>query len=331
MQYEKRIRKSPAVVVLFLAFMLIAPDISAKTLKFGHFASTTDTVHQATLKFAELVAQKTDGGLTVEVFPAGQLGKGKAIIQAARMGSIDIASTGNPYYTGVEPALNVLDLPYLFNGFDHVYKVLDGPIGKEIGALLEKHNLKELGFLEIGFRNITNNKHQIKSAADLKGLKIRVTPNPAHVQAFKLLDAIPTPMAFGEVYMALKTGAVDGQENPITLIHGSKFYEVQKYLSLTYHAYTTCHVTMNLRTFNALPESQQDALLEAMHEAAIFHRKLNRELETKLLDEMSSAGMQIERNPDRAGIARVVQQKTQEQYAEKYGWDLINKIKAIAK
>lgn len=309
--------------------VVMAPAAQAMKLKFGHTMSVNDTMHMGVLKFAELVKAKTNGEITVDVYPASQLGKDKAIIQSARMGSIDIAMTGNPFYTGTEASLNVLDLPYLFRDFDHVYKVLDGPIGQEIGAKMEKHGLKELGFMEIGFRNLTNNKRQVKGPADFKGIKVRVTPNPAHVQAFQLLDAVPTPMPFGEVYMALKTGAVDGQENPITLIYGQKFYEVQKYLSLTYHAYSTSHVTMNLKKYKKLSPAHQKALVEAMKEAAVYHRQLNRDLEAKLLKEMASKGLQIEMNPDRKAIAAVVQQKTQEKYAEKFGWDLINKIKAV--
>ena len=184
---------------------------------------------------------------------------------------------------------------------------------------------------KIGFRNLTNNTRQVREPADFKGLKIRVTPNPAHVLAFQLLGAVPTPMPFGEVYMALKTGAVDGQENPITLIYGQKFYEVQKYLSLTYHAYSTSHVTMNLKEFESLSPDHQKALLDAMKEASAYHRQLNRKLEATLLKDMQDAGLQVEMEPDRAAIAAVVQQKTQEQYAAKFGWDLINKIKAAGK
>jgi len=319
------------LIAVVLGLMLLVPQAQAQKLKLGHTMSVNDTMHQGTLKFAELVQAKTNGEITVDVFPASQLGNDKAIIQGARMGSLDIAMTGNPFYTGTEAALNVLDLPYLFKDFDHAYQVLDGPIGQEIGAMLEKHGLKELGFIEIGFRNLTNNKRQVKGPDDFKGIKVRVTPNPAHIQAFQLLGAVPTPMPFGEVYMALKTGAVDGQENPITLIYGQKFYEVQKYLSLTYHAYSTSHMTMNLKKFQGLKPEQQNALIEAMKEAAVYHRKLNRDLESKLLEEMKAAGLQIEMEPDRAAISAVVQQKTQESYAEKYGWDLINKIKAAQK
>jgi len=320
------------ILIPLCVFLFFIPGAhAALKLKLAHTMSVNDTMHQGTLKFAELVKEKTNGEITVDVFPTSQLGNDKAIIQGARMGSIDIAMTGNPFYTGTEPALNVLDLPYLFKDFAHAYRVLDGPIGKEIGAMLEKHGLKELGFMEIGFRNLTNNKRQVKEPADFKGIKVRVTPNPAHVQAFQLLGAVPTPMPFGEVYMALKTGAVDGQENPITLIYGQKFYEVQKYLSLTYHAYSTSHVTMNLKKFNSLEPAHQKALIEAMQEASEYHRQLNRKLEATLLKEMEAAGLQIEMEPDRAAIAAVVQQPTQEKYAEKFGWDLINKIKAAGK
>jgi len=326
----KNFKWFPCIPVLAAALLVISPA-HAMTLKLAHTMSVNDTMHQGTVKFAELVKQKTAGEIIVEVFPTSQLGNDKAIIQGARMGSIDISMTGNPFYTGTEAALNVLDLPYLFKDFDHVYAVLDGPVGARIGALLEKHGLKELGFMEIGFRNLTNNKRQTRKPADFEGIKVRVTPNPAHVQAFQLLGAVPTPMPFGEVYMALKTGAVDGQENPITLIHGQKFYEVQKYLSLTYHAYSTSHVTMNLKKFQGLSPAHQKALLDAMKEAAAFHRKLNRNLEADLLKEMQAAGIQVEAEPDRAAIAKVVQQKTQEKYAEKFGWDLINSIKAVGK
>src|SRR5574341_2356765 len=114
--------------------------------------------------------------------------------------------TGNPFFTSFAAELNVLDLPYLFRDYEHAYKVLDGPLGRDLQAVVEKHNLKGIGFLEIGFRNLTNGKRPVKTAADVKGLKLRVVPNPAHVLAWKLLGAIPTPMPFPEVYLALKTG-----------------------------------------------------------------------------------------------------------------------------
>jgi tripartite ATP-independent transporter DctP family solute receptor len=311
-------------------FLVLLPALSAgaEQAKFAHTMSTSDTMHQAVLKFAELVKAKTNGALEVAVFPSGQLGNDSQILQGARMGSIDMAMTGNPFHTTFEPSLNVLDLPFLFQDFSHAYRVLDGDIGKEVLSRLEKHGLKGLGFLEIGFRNLTNSKRAVKEPGDMSGLKIRVTPNPAHVAAFKLLAAIPTPMPFTEVYMALKTGTVDGQENPTTLIHGQKFYEVQKFMSITMHAYTVSEVSMNLKKFQSLPAAQQKALGEALAEAAVYHRKLNRDLEGSLLKEMEQKGLQVIAEPNRQAFAGVVSKPVQEEYAGKFGWDTINKITA---
>ncbi|MGB9699273.1 MAG: TRAP transporter substrate-binding protein [Thermodesulfobacteriota bacterium] len=318
-------------LILTLIFLVSVISVHAEQLKFAHTMSISDTMHQGVLKFAELVKAKTNGQLEIVVYPAGQLGNDAQILQGVRMGSIDIAMTGNPFHTTFEPSLNVLDLPFLFKDFSHAYRVFDGPIGKEILSRLEKHNIKGLGFMEIGFRNLTNSKRPVKEAADMKGLKIRVTPNPAHIAAFKLLGAIPTPMPFTEVYMALKTGAVDGQENPTTLIHGQKFYEVQKYMSITMHAYTVSEVSMNLKRFQSLSSAHQNVLLEALQEAAIYHRKLNRDLEGKLLKEMEEKGLQVIKDLDRDSFAKLVSKPVQEEYAAKFGWELVNKIVAAGK
>lgn len=317
------------ILTVFLGVTVI--NAHAEQLKFAHTMSISDTMHQGVLKFAELVKARTNGQLEIAVYPAGQLGNDSQILQGVRMGSIDIAMTGNPFHTTFEPSLNVLDLPFLFKDFSHAYQVLDGPIGKDLLARLEKHNIKGLGFMEIGFRNLTNSKRPVKEAGDIKGLKIRVTPNPAHVAAFKLLGAIPTPMPFTEVYMALKTGAVDGQENPITLIHGQKFYEVQKYMSITMHAYTVSEVSMNLKKYKSLSPAHQKVLLEALQEAAAYHRKLNRDLEGNLLKEMEEKGLQVIKEPNRESFAKLVSKPVQEEYAAKFGWEIINKIVAAGK
>lgn len=324
------INKKVLTIFILVTFAWVF-NAKAEQLKFAHTMSISDTMHQGVLKFAELVKAKTNGQLEIAVYPAGQLGNDSQILQGARMGSIDIAMTGNPFHTTFEPSLNVIDLPFLFKDFAHAYRVLDGPIGKELLSRLEKHNLKGLGFMEIGFRNLTNSKRPVKEASDMNGLKIRVTPNPAHVAAFKLLGAIPTPMPFTEVYMALKTGAVDGQENPTTLIHGQKFYEVQKYMSITMHAYTVSEVSMNLKKFQSLSPTHQKVLLDALLEAAIYHRKLNRDLEGKLLKEMQEKGLQVIQEPNRESFAKIVIKPVQEDYAAKFGWETINKIVAAGK
>ena len=241
---------------LFLVCVAVAGfagAASAQTkLRLAHTISPEDAMHLALLEFSKKVAQRTNNAIQVDVFPSGQLGNDPKTLEGVKLGTIDIGMTGNPFFTSFAPEMNAFDLPYLFRDFDHAYKVIDGPIGQELRNGLEKNGMMPIGVLEIGFRNLTNNKKAVKMPDDVKGLKIRTTPNPAHLQAFRLLGANPAPMPITEVYLALKTGAVDGQENPIAHIYALKFHEVQKYMSLTFHAYTMANVVMNLKKFQEL-------------------------------------------------------------------------------
>ncbi|MGO9244022.1 MAG: TRAP transporter substrate-binding protein [Verrucomicrobiia bacterium] len=265
-----------AVLVLCLLGIMQTAEAQVK-LRYAHTISPTDAQSLAVERFAKSVAERTNNAVQIQVFPAGQLGNDMQILDGVRLGTVDIAMTGNPFYTTIAPELNLFDLPYLFRNFDHAYKVLDGPIGVEVRSALEKHGMKPLGILEIGFRNISNNKRPIKVPADLKGLRIRTTPNPAHIQAFRILGANPVPMPITEVYLALSTGTVDGQENLIAHTHDMKFYEVQKYFSLMYHAYTAADVVMNLKKYQDLKPEYQKILHDCLQEAANWERKYNRE------------------------------------------------------
>lgn len=317
-----------AVLVTALLVTGMAGVACAQTkLRFAHTIGLGDTQTLAAEEFAKKVAQKTANAIQIDIFPAGQLGNDIKVMEGVKLGTIDICMAGNPFFTSYSPELNVFDLPYLFRDFEHVYKVLDGPIGTETRLHLEKHGFKALGGLEIGFRNLTNNKRPIKAPEDVKGLKIRTTPNPAHLQAFRLLGANPAPMPFTEVYLALKTGAVDGQENPIAHIYASKLHEVQKYMSLTYHAYTTNVVVMNLKKYHGLRPEHQKALSEALQEATAWERKLNRQIDVEALQKMKASGMQIEENPDREAFRKTVADATAEEYVKKFGRDVLERIK----
>ncbi len=315
------------VLVLLGLAVLAAPGAAQTKFRFAHTIGLGDAQTLATEEFAKKVAQKTNNAIQVELFPAGQLGSDPKVIEGVKLGTIDMGMTGNPFFTSFSPELNVFDLPYLFRDFDHVYKVLDGPIGAEMRRHLEKHGFKALGGLEIGFRNVTNNKRAVRTPDDLKGLKLRTTPNPAHIQAFRLLGANPVPMPFTELYLALKTGAVDGQENPIAHIYSSKFHEVQKHLSLTYHAYTVNVVVMNLRKYQELKPEHQKALHEALHEATVWERALNRKMDVEALAKMKEAGVQVEEQPDREAFRKAVADATADEYVKKFGKDVLERIK----
>jgi tripartite ATP-independent transporter DctP family solute receptor len=313
---------------LCAAVLLIwASQASAQVrLRIAHTTSTTDTQHLAALKMKEIVEAQTKGKVVISVHPAGELGNDPALLEGVRLGTIDIAYTGNPFFTRFEPKLNALDLPYIFKNREHVYRVLDGPIGQQLLASLEKHRMKPLAFWEIGFRHLTNSKHAVKTPKDMEGLKIRTTPNPAHVLAFKLLGAIPTPMPFTEVYMALETHAVDGQENPVYLITANRLHEVQKFMSLTGHAYTTAIVTMSQTKWNALSPEHRKVLLAAAKEAQLYQRELNVKAQGEAMEVLRKAGVTVTEDVDRAAFQAIVAEPVKASYIKEHGAELVNAI-----
>jgi tripartite ATP-independent transporter DctP family solute receptor len=317
-----------AILVGFIIVLTLSGPAGAQVkFRFAHTISTEDAMHRSIVEFAKRLSQKTNDAVKIEIYPSGQLGSDPKILEGIQLGTVDMGMTGNPYFTSFAPEMNVFDLPFLFRDYAHAYKVIDGPIGMELRESLEKHSMKAIGVLEIGFRCLTNNKRPVKVPNDVKGLKIRTTPNPAHLKAFRLLGANPVPMPITEVYLALKTGAVDGQENPVAHIYAQKFYEVQKYMSLTYHAYTLTNVVMNLKKFQTLKPEYQQAMIEAMAEARDWDRKLNRELDGQALDKMKATGMQVEEHPDLEAFQKIVADAAAEDYAKKFGHDILDKIK----
>lgn len=297
--------------------------------RFAHPHPESDSWHKAALRFAELVKQRTDGAIEIQVFGGGVLGNDPTMVNAVRGGSLDIGLTGNPYFTGLAPKLNVLDLPFLFRDRAHVAAVLDGPVGEALRQELNGSNLKALATWDIGWRNLTNNRRAIRTPADLKGLKIRTTPNPAHIKAFTLLGAVPTPMAFTELFTALEMGSVDGQENPVTLILNAKFFEVQKHLTLSRHAFTTGPIVMNKAKFEALPPNLRAILVDTAKETARLQWAMNTETESSSLAELKQHGMQVVETTDREAFRTIVADAVRKDFVDKFGPELPSRIDAV--
>ncbi len=329
--HRRNFIRTLGIAAALAAFVGSFQTANAQTvLRFGHYGTAGDSAYAAADRFAELVAQKTEGTLQVNVFPAGELGNSPTMLEGARLGTIDIVLTGNPYFTGFAPQLNLLDLPFLFQSEEHAYAVLDGPVGQALLGSLNESGLQGLALWEIGFRNLTNAVRPIRAPSDLAGLKIRTTPNPAHVLAFQILGANPTPMPFREVYTALQTGAIDGQENPVNHIYANRLHEVQTHLSLTAHAYTAAPLVMNRGRFAALSGDQQTALVEAALEAAAYERALNAERNDESLQAMIDAGMDVIHAPDVAAFRQAVAEATRAAYIEQHGGDLLAQVVAQA-
>lgn len=297
------------------------------TLKLAHAAPTSDLQQNLSEFFAEEVEKRTNGEVVVQIFPQGQLGNDQQMISGTRSGIIDIQMTGLNNFLGFMPDVGGLLLPYMFKDRQHAYRVLDGEIGQQVNKEFEQYGMKGLGFPENGYRNITNNRKPIRTPEDVVGLKIRTNNSVALNQAFDLLKANPQPMPIAELYTALETNVVEAQEHPIGITYSFKYYEVQKYLSLTEHSYSMLALTMNLKKFNKLTEEQQKVILEVGKEAVDLQRQLSIDKEGEMIEELKAHGMEVNTDVDKAAFQKIVQ-PTWDSYIKDYGDEMIKAIQA---
>lgn len=314
-----------------LAATLAVPlSAQAQTkLRFAHAGPETSSQHLAALEFAKQVKERSQGKLEVQVFPASQLGNDATVIGAVRGGSIDMMMAGSGNFAGLNSRFEVLDIPFLFRDRDHAYKAVDQQVGQELMKVLEPNGLKQLAFWEVGFRSITTKNKAVRTPADVKGLKIRTQPNPVHVQAWKLLGTNPVPMPLSELYSALESGAVDAQEHPIEITYSAKFYEVQKHLTMTRHAFTAMPVVLNKAKFDALPADQQKVLMDAAQDAKSFQRALNQKNEASIIAELRKSGMSVIENFDPAPFKAAMGDELRKTYIAKNGPELLTAVEAI--
>ena len=289
----KSITLKSLLLTAVMLFAFASPALAEVVLKAGHVLAPVHPYHIGMEKFAELVAAKTNGEVKVEVFHSSQLGNERELVEALQMGTTDVCLISTAPMAGFSKDFLVYDLPYLFTSPEQAYAILDGPIGQATLKGIEKVDLIGLGFWENGFRNITNSKLEIKTPEDLKGLKIRTMENKIHMATFRALGADPTPIASGEVFTALQQQTVDGQENPLTGIFTSKYYEVQKYLSLTEHFYSPAPLLIGLEAWNKLSPEQQTAVQAAADEAKAFQRDLNQKEVAQAQKELAARGMTV--------------------------------------
>mgnify|MGYP003586494520 CR=1 FL=1 len=277
-------------------------------------------------KLAELVKERTNGRIIITVYNDSQLAKGeREMIEGLQQGTIDIYVGSTGPVGNFSPSMLIVDVPFLFRDNAHVDKVLDGPIGQQLLADLDKSGLKGLAFWENGFRHLTNSKTAVKTPDDAKGLKIRTMENKAHITAFKTAGMNPTPMAFSEVYSALQQKVLDGQENPVAVFHSSKLNEVQKYFSLTGHVYSPALVVVSGKKWQQIPKADQDILLKAVQEVAQYERKLNRDQEEAKLKEMEGKGLVVVRDVDKAAWQKAMQPAFEE-FSKQFGKDKMDAI-----
>lgn len=258
-------------------------EIEKRTLRFAFQNVATHPQGLGAKKFADLVKEKSDGKISVRLFPGGTLGGDLQTVSALQGGTLDITVLNSGILSAQSKDFAMLDLPFLFNDTAEVDAVVDGPVGLALAASLESQGLIGLGYWDLGFRNVTNSKRPITKPEDMAGLKIRVIQSPIYLETFTALGANPVPMPFPEVYTGLEQKTVDGQENPYTVIRGSKFEEVQKYLSGTGHIYNPQSFVISKRTWDKFSQDEKALITAAAQEATAYQRTVSRQQQDEAL------------------------------------------------
>lgn len=269
----------------------------------------------------------SNGNITVEIYPNSMLGSLTENFNSIQMGDLEMAYLNDSIISGFIPEFNVVGLPYLFESVDAAHNALLGDFGDELSQMLyDQQGIINLGWCDVGFRNITNSKKTISSVADLSGLKIRTQTNDVHVAYFDALGALPTPMSFNELYSALQQKTVDGQENPTAMIWNNNIYEVQPYMTVSEHVWTATTLCIGANFFESLPEDYQAAIQEAADNTTALQREMITEENESLLQNIIDAGVEVtELTPEaKQEFTDIAQSSVYPQAAADYGQDLID-------
>jgi len=315
-----------ALFAMIIIFLFSSTAMAAIKVKLGVVTKPGSAQNIAAEKFKELVEQRSNNDIQVQIFHSASIGNETEILQQVQMNTVQMAIiTGGPFDT-FDPMARVINYPFLFKDYEQVDSILDGPLGAELLKSLESSGFKGLCFSENGFRNLTNNRYPVKNPEDIQGLKIRVMASAIHKAIWQSLGANPTPMPW-PIYTELEQGVIDGQENPLWVMEIYKFYEIQKYMTLTRHVYSYHIDVASLKWWKTLNADTQKMIQEAMVEAAVFQRKDNRSKNAARLQLLKEKGMQVEENPDiDAFRAKVAGLKDMGVYKDPEVQALLNKI-----
>lgn len=288
----KRLFIKSLLAVAALAVVGVA-SAQERVIKFGLNGPDGHPAVAGMKKFADIVAAKSGGKMKVNLFLNGTLGSDQAVVSAIKGGTIEMAVMNSGILASEAKELAIFDFPFLFANEKESDAIVDGPVGKKMHALLEPKGIIGLSYWELGYRQMTNGKRAINKVEDIEGLKLRVIPNPINVAWVKALGANPTPMPFPEVYAGLEQKAIDGQENPVSVIAANKFWEVQKHIALTNHQYNPQSVIFSKKVWDILTPAEKKILDDAAHESALFQRKEGRAAVASNLELLKKNGMTV--------------------------------------
>ncbi|NYG31197.1 TRAP transporter substrate-binding protein [Sphaerotilus montanus] len=276
------------------ALVPLAAQAQAIKLTLGHGAAPGNPRHEASVKFAETLKARSGGRIEVQVAPSAQLGDDAAMITALRTGALDMSANSQGAMANAVPEYAAFGMPFLFANLPQAWKLLDGPLGKELADRSAEKGMVVLGYWDNGIRHMSNSKRPLLKPEDLKGMKMRTPPDAVTVDIMQALGAEAQQIKFAELYVALQQGVVDGQENPLMNIHASKLYEVQKFISLTGHKYEMTPFVMSKRTWDKLSDADRKAVQESAAEATALQRRLSQESDDKLVADLKAKGVRVD-------------------------------------
>lgn len=329
MTLKSIIAASMAATMIAGMAMPAQAQISERTIRVSNGVAEDHPVGDGVAAMQQCFDEKTGGAWTLNAFWSSALGDDLQATQALRSGTQEMVITSTSPIVGIVPALGVFDLPFLFANEEEADAILDGEFGQFISDMMPEANLINLAFWENGFRNLTNSVRPVESLEDFEGLRVRVMQNNIFLDTFQTLGTNAQPMAFGEVFTALETGAIDAQENPYVTIDTSQFYEVQDYLSNTRHAYTPFMVLFSKPIWDTYSEEEQQILVECAEIGRDVQREASRALSEESLARIQEAGMEINDIPEEemAQIREAVQ-GVYERHADTIGQEVIDRMMA---
>jgi len=328
-------RTALAAASLAVCALAVAPqwasaqDIKPRLIRFGYGLNEQSNQGRAAKVFVDEVAKRSGGKMKVRAIGAAALGPDNQMQQALIGGAQEMMVGSTATLVGISKEMALWDTPFLFNNVKEADAVLDGPVGQKVIDKLSEKGLVGLVYWENGFRNLTNSKRPVTRMEDLGGVKLRVMQNNVYLDSFKALGANAVPLPFSELFSALETNTVDGQENPFNTVLSSKFYEVQKYLSITNHVYSPWIVTVSKKWWDQLSKDEQKVLRDAAVASRDFERKDTRDEAAKALADLKGKGMQINELPT-SEVARMRDKLTSINagIATTVGMDLWNETQA---
>ena len=327
--FRRTLVTTAAALALASPFLAQAQDFKPRLIRFGYGLNEQSNQGRAVKLFAEQVEKASGGKMKVRAIGAAALGPDTQMQQALIGGAQEMMVGSTATLVGISKEMALWDTPFLFNSAKEADALLDGPIGEKVKAKLQDKGLVGLVYWENGFRNLTNSKRPINRMEDLNGIKLRVMQNNVFLDSFKTLGTNAVPMAFSELFGALETGTVDGQENPYNTILSSKFYEVQKYLTVTNHVYSPWIVLVSKKWWDGLSAAEQKVLIDAGKASRDFERQDTRKEAAGAVAELKRKGMQVnELSPAEAARMRSSLTRVYASIGASVGMDLWNETQA---